>query len=371
MQRTLVALWFADIVGYSAHSAEDESGALRLVEILQALSREIVPRYNGRVVKFVGDAVLAEFPSAELAVRAAAVLSNEYREQSVVSGRAHDLRVGVHLADVAVAADGDLYGDGVNAAARIQEAAEPGRVMISEDVWRQLRSRQEFQFQHLGERSLKGIGSIGLYVVNVENDATRPPPSSITSDTKSVEERKQEIRTVAVLPFADLSAERDQEFFGDGVAEEILNALAKISGIRVPARSSCFVFRRPETASASPFNSSTLAMATSCGPSDSIARSMIFSRSRMRSRAVLLMRWVSHLPNAKSAICLNGRRPTSRPTNSICADGSFSRNGRAKASGLRERCSSERLRLIQISRAPGLGWPRRMCTSLAATASRI
>ena len=243
MQRTLVALWFADIVGYSAHSAEDESGALRLVEILQALSREIVPRYNGRVVKFVGDAVLAEFPSAELAVRAAAVLSNEYREQSVVSGRAHDLRVGVHLADVAVAADGDLYGDGVNAAARIQEAAEPGRVMISEDVWRQLRSRQEFQFQHLGERSLKGIGSIGLYVVNVENDATRPPPSSITSDTKSVEERKQEIRTVAVLPFADLSAERDQEFFGDGVAEEILNALAKISGIRVPARSSCFVFR--------------------------------------------------------------------------------------------------------------------------------
>jgi len=75
MERTLVALWFADIAGYSAHAAKDESGALRLVEILQALSRETVPQYRGRVIKFVGDAVLAEFPSAELAVRAATALS--------------------------------------------------------------------------------------------------------------------------------------------------------------------------------------------------------------------------------------------------------------------------------------------------------
>jgi adenylate cyclase len=123
MQRTLVALWFADIAGYSMYAAEDESGALRLVEILQGLSREIVPRHKGRVVKFVGDAVLAEFPSTELAVRAAAVLSREFREQSATGGEAHDLRVGVHLADVAVAPDGDVYGDGVNAAARIQQTA--------------------------------------------------------------------------------------------------------------------------------------------------------------------------------------------------------------------------------------------------------
>jgi class 3 adenylate cyclase len=81
MQRTLIALWFADIVGYSAHAAKDEAGALRLVEILQALSRETVPRYKGRVVKFVGDAVLAEFPSAELAVRAAARLSSQFTER--------------------------------------------------------------------------------------------------------------------------------------------------------------------------------------------------------------------------------------------------------------------------------------------------
>jgi adenylate cyclase len=242
MQRTLVALWFADIAGYSAHAAEDESGALRLVEILQALSRETVARYKGRVVKFVGDAVLAEFPSAELAVRAAAALSNEYTARSVATGRTHNLRVGVHLGDVAVASDGDLYGDGVNAAARIQEAAEPGQVVISQDVWRQLRSRREFRFQDLGERSLKGIGSVGLYVVTVETDATTPSSSSITSDTRPAEEKKT-IRSLAVLPLADLTAERDQEYFGDGVAEEILNALAKIGGLHVPARTSCFAFR--------------------------------------------------------------------------------------------------------------------------------
>jgi len=141
----LVALWFADIVGYSARAAEDERGALQLVEILQALSRSTVQRYEGRVVKFMGDAVLAEFPSTELAVRAAAVLSEDYAGQSAKTGRAHDLRIGVHVGDVAVGSDGDLYGDGVNAAARVEAAAEPGQVVVSEDVWRQIRGRGGFR----------------------------------------------------------------------------------------------------------------------------------------------------------------------------------------------------------------------------------
>ena len=243
MERTLVALWFADIAGYSAHAAKDESGALRFVEILQGLSRETVPQYRGRVVKFVGDAVLAEFPSAELAVRAAIALSIGYREGSAATGRAQNLRIGVHLADVAVAADGDLYGDGVNAAARIQEAAEPGQVVISQDVWRQLRGRRGFRFEHLGDRPLKGTGPIGLYIVNVEDGTTRFPMSNIPKDSLSPESKRQAIRALAVLPFADLSAEHDQEYFGDGVAEEILNALTKIGGLHIPARTSCFAFR--------------------------------------------------------------------------------------------------------------------------------
>jgi len=156
----LVALWFADIAGYSARAAEDERGALQLIEILQALSRSNVQRYEGRVVKFFGDAVLAEFPSTETAVRAAAALGQEYAEESARTGRAHDLRIGIHVGDVAVDADGDLYGDCVNAAARIQAAIDPGQVVVSEDVWRQVRGREGLRFESLGCRDLKGVGSM-------------------------------------------------------------------------------------------------------------------------------------------------------------------------------------------------------------------
>ena len=240
----LVALWFADVAGYSERAAEDERGALQLIEILQTLSRDMVRRYDGRVVKFMGDAVLAEFPSTELAVRSAAVLSEQYAEQSGGTGRAHNLRLGVHVADVAVGPEGDLYGDGVNAAARVQEAAEPGQVVLSEDVWRQLRGRAEFQFESLGQRSLKGVGPIGLYVVTLKKPATSRQFSNAGSEvTESAEKRKAGIRSIAVLPFVDLSAQHDQEYFSDGVAEEILNALTKVAGLHVPARTSCFAFR--------------------------------------------------------------------------------------------------------------------------------
>ena len=240
----LVALWFADIAGYSDLTAEDEGSALQQIEILQSLSRDTVGRYQGRVVKFIGDAVLAEFPSTELAVRAAAALSEDYGKKSAGTGRAHNLRVGVHVADVAVGSDGDLYGDGVNAAARVQEAAEPGEVILSEDVWRQLRGRTEFQFKSLGNRSLKGVGSMGLYLVALKASPTRyRPPSGGSKTARPAEEKRGLIRSIAVLPFADLSPQHDQEYLSDGVAEEILNALTKVAGLHVPARTSCFAFR--------------------------------------------------------------------------------------------------------------------------------
>src|SRR6266550_3094684 len=174
----LAALWFADIAGYSKRGAEDERGALELVEILQALSRSTVQRYEGRVVKFLGDAVLAEFPSTEMAVHAAAALSQDFREESARSGRAHNLRIGVHIGDVAVDADGDLYGDCVNAAARIQASVDPGQVVVSEDVWRQIRGREGFRFERLGNRDLKGVGLIDLYLVTL---AENPPAASVSN----------------------------------------------------------------------------------------------------------------------------------------------------------------------------------------------
>jgi len=194
-------------------------------------------------VKFFGDAVLAEFPSTEMAVRAAAALSKQYAEESARTGRAHDLRIGVHVGDVAVDADGDLYGDSVNAAARIEAAVDPGQVVVSEDVWRQIRGREGFRFDWLGRRDFKGVGSIDLYGVTLEE---RPTTSSVSDAEKAgqqPEKRKEKIRSIAVLPFADLSAERDQEHFSDGIAEEILNALSKVGSLHVPARTSCFAFR--------------------------------------------------------------------------------------------------------------------------------
>src|SRR6266480_160227 len=238
----LAAVWFADVVGYSVRAAEDERGALHLVEILQALSRESVRRYEGRIVKFVGDAVLAEFPSTALAVQAAVALSRAYLEQSLATGHAHSLTVGVHVGDVAVGSEGDLYGDAVNAAARIQEAAEPGQVVASQDVWRHLRGRPEFCFEPLGDRSLKGVGPIGLYVVTVEDSGMRST-ETILLRNESEEETKKGIRSLGVLPFVDLSADRDQEYFGDGIAEELLNVLAKVGALHVAARTSCFAFR--------------------------------------------------------------------------------------------------------------------------------
>src|SRR6202011_4826291 len=224
MQKTplphhLAALWFADIVGYSERETEDEPGALELVEILQALTRDVVQRHEGRVVKFMGDAVLAEFPSTEMAVRGAIMLSEQYAEQSAATGRAHELRVGVHVGDVAVGADGDLYGDGVNAAARVEAEAGAGQVVVSEDVWRQIRGREGFRFEPLGDRNLKGVGSIDLYVVTLEEGPTAPSVSKAGKKAERPERRKEKIRSIAVLPFADLSAERDQEHFSDGVAE--------------------------------------------------------------------------------------------------------------------------------------------------------
>ncbi|MCK5439461.1 MAG: adenylate/guanylate cyclase domain-containing protein [Gemmatimonadetes bacterium] len=169
-QHRLAAVWFADIVDYSRLSAVDEAEAIRLVEIFQSVVKESVEKHDGRVVKFLGDGVLAEFPSTQSAVRAGIDLQKEYTKRTAESppGDGHSLRVGIHVGDVAQMPDGDLYGDGVNIGARLQEAAGAGQVVISEDVWRQIRQRPEFEFKDLGEQELKGaLDPMTIYGVQV------------------------------------------------------------------------------------------------------------------------------------------------------------------------------------------------------------
>ena len=155
--RRLAAVWFADIVGFTRLSAENEPLALRLVEVLQTAATAAAGSHEGNVVKFMGDGVLAEFVSTEgAAVGAMQLLLRFDRLTKSWPQGPHQLRLGMHLGDVAVAEDGDIYGDGVNRASRLEGLAEPGRLLVSEDVYRQLRSRPDLILTDLGTRSVKG-----------------------------------------------------------------------------------------------------------------------------------------------------------------------------------------------------------------------
>jgi class 3 adenylate cyclase len=182
-KRRLSAVWFADIVGYSELSRHDEPAALGLVDLLQSLCREIVSFHEGRVVKFIGDACLAEFASTDSAVRSAIALLERFIVQSKEHGQAGSLRIGVHLGEVTATTDGDLYGDGINTASRLQHTASPGQVIISEDVWRQLRQRPEFRFAPLGAVELRGITTqVQVYdVLFGSRAAVAPQPAATTS----------------------------------------------------------------------------------------------------------------------------------------------------------------------------------------------
>jgi class 3 adenylate cyclase/tetratricopeptide (TPR) repeat protein len=159
--RHLVAVWFADVVGYSRLASANEDGALRLVGRFQTCVRGAVERYGGRVVKFVGDAALAEFSSTDAAARSALLLLEEFQEESDTQ-----LRIGLHVGDLVPQDDGDVMGDGVNLAVRLQADAEPGEVLVSEDAWRQLRHREGYRFREAGRRHLKGqVEPVGVFVL--------------------------------------------------------------------------------------------------------------------------------------------------------------------------------------------------------------
>ncbi len=241
----LSVVWFTDLVGYSRLSAQDEDRAIALVRRFQAAMRAAVPADSGRIVKFIGDAALVESQSAESALVAAATLRESLGEGEAV-------RTGVHLGDVAVAPDGDLYGDGVNTAQRIQTEAEPGQIVVSELVALGLRSRPAFRFEPLGERALKGVEPVRLFLVTgvatapIE-DARRPAtgtpgadgPSSRTPEAPAPSQKP----SIAVLPFANLSADPENEYFSDGITEEILTALTKLGNLKVISRTSIMQYK--------------------------------------------------------------------------------------------------------------------------------
>jgi adenylate cyclase len=236
-QRRLAAILAADVVGYSRLMQQDEAGTLaalktRRSEVLQPL----VSKHNGRIVKLMGDGVLVEFPSAVNAVACAVELqaAMDSANTNVNEDRRIVLRVGVNLGDVMVEGS-DLYGDGVNIAARLEAVAEPGRVLVSQTVYNHVRAKVPFEFEDLGERTLKNIAEpVRVYTVDPTASGGEAPTAGTAEGAR---------RSIAVLPFVNMSGDPEQEYFSDGITEDIITDLSKISGLFVVARNSVFTLK--------------------------------------------------------------------------------------------------------------------------------
>jgi adenylate cyclase len=236
--RRLAAILAADVAGYSRLMGADEEGTH---ERLKALRHELVDpkiaEHHCRIVKTTGDGMLVEFPSVVDAVRCAVAVQQAMPERntSVEAEKRIELRIGINLGDVIVEPD-DLYGDGVNIAARIEALADAGGVFVSNTVHDQVRDRLPFAFEDLGEQQVKNIARpVRVYRVrDTDKSASAPAPTVLPLPDKP---------SIAVLPFANMSRDPEQEYFADGMVEEIITALSRIRWLFVIARNSSFTYK--------------------------------------------------------------------------------------------------------------------------------
>jgi adenylate cyclase len=285
-QRKLAAIMFTDMVGYSALAQSNDRLALELLEEHRKLLREIFPRFNGTEIKTIGDAFLIEFHSALEAAQCGIEIQRALakRNHDVTAERRIELKIGIHIGDV-VHRDGDVYGDGVNIASRIEPLAGAGGICVSMDVERQIRNTLDARCEKLAPKELKNISvAMDLFrIVLPWKQSTKTEPaetrlsgnsfpasrlvwvgammlalvgagwwlanhssrqvlsSSSVSRSGAVPAANQ--KSVAVLPFVNLSADKNDEYLSDGMTEELLNALTKVKQLRVPGRSSSFAFK--------------------------------------------------------------------------------------------------------------------------------
>jgi adenylate cyclase len=237
--RRLAAILAADVAGYSRLMGADEEGTL---ERLKALRRELldpkIAEHHGRIVKTTGDGLLVEFASVVDAVRSAVEVQQAMPERNTGVGADNtiELRIGINLGDVIVEGD-DLYGDGVNIAARIEALADAGGVFISNTVHDHVRDRLPFVFEDLGEQQVKNIAR-PVRVYRVRDAGAKSPPAP-TSPVLPLPDKP----SIAVLPFANMSGDPEQEFFADGIAEDVVTALSRYPSLFVIARNSSFTYK--------------------------------------------------------------------------------------------------------------------------------
>jgi len=254
IERRLAAILSADVAGYSRLMSGDEAGTLAALKAHRAeFIDPTVDEYGGRLVKLMGDGALVEFPSVVDAVECAIAVQHGMAERNaeVPESTRIAFRIGINLGDIIIEGD-DIYGDGVNIAARIQEIAAPGGVCISGDAYRQVRSKMDATFEDLGEQEVKNIPEpVRMYrwtdAVSRPGQAVEPEaaPTRKESDKAviGIDLSLPDTPSIAVLPFANMSADPEQEFFSDGITEDIITALSKIGSMLVVARNSTFTYK--------------------------------------------------------------------------------------------------------------------------------
>ncbi len=240
MERRLAAILAADVVGYTRLMGLDEAGTLqRLTALRQQHLEPLVAEHHGRIFKLIGDGLLVEFASVVDALACAQAWQERVasHEAAVDEGRRLTFRIGVNLGDVIVEGD-DVYGDGVNIAARIESLAEPGRVYLSSDAYRHAKGKLDVSFDDIGEHDLKNVAEPVL-VYRISAMPTDAAPVSAGSAVLPLPDKP----SIAVLPFTNMSGDTEQEYFSDGITEDIITELSRLGDLFVIARNSSFSYK--------------------------------------------------------------------------------------------------------------------------------
>ena len=241
VERRLAAIFAADVAGYSRLIGSDEAGTLgRLKAIRADLIDPAIATHHGRLVKTTGDGLLVEFSSVVDALRAANEIQAGMAERNAPAPRDkwNEFRMGLNVGDVVVE-DGDIFGDGVNVAARLEGLAEPGGICVSGRVQEDAAGKVDLAFEDMGEQQLKNIARpVRVYRVRGHAVPTHAPLPALTQPLPLPDKP-----SIAVLPFANMSGDPEQEYFADGMVEEITTALSRIRWLFVIARNSSFTTR--------------------------------------------------------------------------------------------------------------------------------
>jgi len=234
-ERKLAAILAADVVGYSRLMSHDEEGTLRLLKAhLGELVEPHIAAHRGRIVKRTGDGLLVDFASAVEAVRCAVAIQAGMadRNRATMDDSRVEFRIGINLGDVIIEGD-DIYGDGVNIAARLEALAEPGGIFVSRAVRDSVRDKLGIVLEDLGEKPVKNIARpVRVFRVGLAAGAARLAAPAVPDKP-----------SIAVLPFANMSGDAEQEYFSDGISEDLITDLSKVSALFVIARNSSFTYK--------------------------------------------------------------------------------------------------------------------------------